>query len=50
MQVTPSAAYKFVGFHTTNTRSKTRVVNKNLNPDFNEQLTLLVDGTGDHER
>ena len=47
--VTPTEAYRFAGFHTANptVRRKTRVVHKSLNPDFDETLVLLVDGTVD---
>jgi hypothetical protein len=49
-EVTPNEVYKFTGFNTTAPRGKTRVVNKSLNPDFDEALTLLVDGTADHTK
>ena len=51
-EVTPADVYKFSGFHTANStvRSRTHVVHKSLNPDFDETLVLLVDGTGDHTK
>jgi hypothetical protein len=46
-EVTPGDVFKYNGFHTTAAREKTSIAHKSLNPDFNETLTLLVDGTGD---
>jgi len=48
-EVTPADAYRFAGFHSSSNtvRTRTRVVKKSLNPDFDETLVLLVDGTVD---
>ena len=49
-EITPSEAYCYTGYHTTPRKSRTRIVHKSLSPDFDEQLTLLLDGTGDPEK
>jgi hypothetical protein len=47
-EVTPRDVYRYTGFYAAAAaRSRTRIVPKSLNPDFNETLVLLVDGRGD---